>query len=80
LTEDGAKVYEFNADSSGILFECGYSQDKWAKEMNLGAVGRDIGDRVLTDLIETWKNLKINGTLYLMHDFDKEEKYLTLYV
>jgi glutathionylspermidine amidase/synthetase len=81
LTDDGAKVYEYNADSASTLFECGLIQDRWAKAAGLGGVGADVGGGVLDGLAETWRRLDVHGTLHLLHDaHDREEGYHTMYM
>jgi glutathionylspermidine amidase/synthetase len=80
LTDDGLKVYEYNADSASALMECGYIQDRWARGMGLSDVGRDSGDRVMEDLVAVWKYMQVEGTLHMLHDTGEEEEYHTLYM
>jgi len=37
------KCFEYNADSSGAIFECGHVQGKWSQAVGLGSVGTDGG-------------------------------------
>ena len=80
LTDNGLKVYEYNADSASALMECGHIQDRWADGMGLSDVGENSGDRVMHDLVAVWKSLGVQGKLHLMHDTGEEEEYHTLFM
>jgi len=78
LTGTGVKVYEYNADSASTLFECGVLQDAWAKAV--GLKGQNAGELVESELTDSWKRVKVNGTLHLLYDENKEEEYHTMYM
>jgi glutathionylspermidine amidase/synthetase len=80
LTNDGVKVYEYNADSASCLFECGNVQDRWCKAAGM-KVGTDTaGGKLFEHLVETWKRREVEGVLHLMCDDETEEKYHAAYM
>ncbi|CAK4127714.1 unnamed protein product [Aphanomyces euteiches] len=80
LTEDGIKVYEYNADSASCLMECGYTQDAWSKGAGLGSVGRSNSDTLFDQLVAAWKSKNVQGVLHFLCDDDPEERYHSLYM
>ncbi|KAF0687475.1 Aste57867_20784 [Aphanomyces stellatus] len=80
LTDQGLKVYEYNADSASCLLECGYTQDAWCDAAGLGDVGRSGSESLFDDLVRTWKALAIDGPLHIMVDKDIEERYHGTYM
>ncbi|ETV94022.1 hypothetical protein H310_12070 [Aphanomyces invadans] len=80
LTNEGIKVYEYNADSASCLLECGYVQDAWAAAAGVTNVGRSTSATLFQQLVQTWKDLKISGPLHIMCDRDIEERYHATYM
>ncbi|ETV96560.1 hypothetical protein H310_10270 [Aphanomyces invadans] len=80
LTDQGTKVYEYNADSASCLMECGYTQDAWSKAAGLGSIGRSNSATLFSQLTAAWKGKNVQGTLHLLCDDDPEERYHSLYM
>ncbi|CAK4682512.1 hypothetical protein LEN26_010473 [Aphanomyces euteiches] len=80
LTDDGIKVYEYNADSASCLMECGYTQDAWSKGAGLGSLGRSNSSTLFDQLVTAWKAKHVEGHLHFMCDDDAEERYHSLYM
>ncbi|RHZ06367.1 hypothetical protein DYB26_014554, partial [Aphanomyces astaci] len=80
LTDQGMKVYEYNADSASCLMECGYTQDAWSNAAGLGSIGRSNSSTLFTQLTAAWKSKNVQGTLHLLCDDDDEERYHSLYM
>ncbi|KAH9163853.1 hypothetical protein LEN26_000300 [Aphanomyces euteiches] len=80
LTDDGIKVYEYNADSASCLLECGYIQDAWSTAAGIASVGRSSSATLFAQLVQTWKLLKVDGPLHIMCDRDIEERYHATYM
>ncbi|ETV63545.1 hypothetical protein H257_19531, partial [Aphanomyces astaci] len=56
FTDQGMKVYEYNADSASCLMECGYTQDAWSNATGLGSIGRSNSSTLFTQLTAAWKS------------------------
>ena len=80
ITENGMKVYEYNADSASCLLECGFIQDRWSDVAGIGNAGRSNSSELFEKLIATWKEKAVEGPLHLLCDDDKEERYHTMYM
>ncbi|KDO30542.1 hypothetical protein SPRG_04443 [Saprolegnia parasitica CBS 223.65] len=80
LTDDGLKVYEYNADSASCLMECGYNQDAWASLADLDTIGRSGSDTLFAKLVATWRARNVIGPLHLLCDDDPEELCQTQYM
>ncbi|KAF0713210.1 hypothetical protein As57867_004447, partial [Aphanomyces stellatus] len=78
LTPDGIKTYEYNADSASCLFECGHSQDAWARAV--GLPGRSNSATLFGQLVEAWRAKHVGGVLHLLCDDDLEERYHSMYM
>lgn len=79
LTEDGIKLYEYNADSASCYMECGKVQGKWARHFGCDE-GRDPGERLHQQLVEAWREAEVEGLVHIMHDRDLEESYHALFM
>jgi glutathionylspermidine synthase len=79
--EYGIKVLEYNADSASCLFECGYSQEAWAKAAGVHE-GVSGGIETERHLVQAWQALNLpRGTLvHFLHDMEDEEQYHALYM
>ncbi|OQS05110.1 bifunctional glutathionylspermidine amidase/glutathionylspermidine synthetase [Thraustotheca clavata] len=80
LTENGIKVYEYNADSASCLFECGHTQDQWSKVVGVDKIGRSSSNTLFDQLVAAWKSKNIQGKLHFLCDNDHEERYHSLYM
>ncbi|KDO23658.1 hypothetical protein SPRG_11106 [Saprolegnia parasitica CBS 223.65] len=80
LTNEGIKVYEYNADSASCLLECGYTQDAWSIGAGIGSVGRSSSHTLFAQLVAAWKGKALDGPLHLMCDNDLEERYHAMYM
>ena len=80
MTPEGIKVYEYNCDSASCHMDAGKVQGRWAEHFGC-QIGRDPGARLVTDLVEAWKESEIEGgTLHIMIDDDLEETYHALFM
>jgi glutathionylspermidine amidase/synthetase len=79
MTENGIKVYEYNADSGSCHMEAGKVQDKWALHMNVDE-GESAGDKLHEELMEAWQKSDVKGVLHIMQDTDMEETYHALFM
>ncbi|MEK9753388.1 MAG: glutathionylspermidine synthase family protein, partial [Rhodospirillaceae bacterium] len=79
LSENGLKVYEYNADSAGCHMECGLVQGRWAAHHGV-TEGRDPGARLSEALTRAWLDSHVDGPLHILQDEDKEEDYHALYM
>ncbi|KDO30511.1 hypothetical protein SPRG_04413 [Saprolegnia parasitica CBS 223.65] len=80
LTEDGIKVYEYNADSASCLFECGHTQDEWSRAAGVDSIGRSSSTTLFSQLVDAWKGKNVDGILHLLCDDDHEERYHSMYM
>ncbi|KDO30544.1 hypothetical protein SPRG_04445 [Saprolegnia parasitica CBS 223.65] len=78
LTQDGLKVYEYNADSASCLLECGLTQDALASL--LGLPGHSNSNGLFSKLVETWTARNVIGPLHLLCDDEPEEIYHAQYM
>lgn len=79
MSEQGLKVYEYNADSASCYMETGKIQKKWAKAFGV-TEGRCSGEKLHGKLVEAWKDSEIDGKLHIMLDLDSEENYHALFM
>jgi glutathionylspermidine amidase/synthetase len=79
LSENGLKVYEYNADSAGCHMECGLIQGLWSDHHALDR-GRDPGAPLFGALTRAWRASHIDGPLHILQDEDREEDYHALYM
>ena len=74
VTENGIKVYEYNADSASCHTEAGRIQGKWASHFNV-TEGTDPGAELSAQLQHAWANSGIDSVLHILQDTDLEETY-----
>ncbi|MBF0103918.1 MAG: glutathionylspermidine synthase family protein [Deltaproteobacteria bacterium] len=79
VSEQGIKIYEYNADSAACYMECGKIQDKWARHFGC-TEGVSAGKGLQAALIAAWQKSKIKGIVHVMHDHDVDETYHALYM
>jgi glutathionylspermidine amidase/synthetase len=79
VSEQGVKVYEYNADSASGLMECGKVQGKWARHFGCEA-GRCSGGDLRPRLARAWKRAEIEGVLHILRDSEPEEVYHALFM
>ncbi|MCF8060281.1 MAG: bifunctional glutathionylspermidine amidase/synthase [Bacteriovoracaceae bacterium] len=79
MSQDGLKVYEYNADSASCYMECGKIQKKWSKHFGSNE-GRCAGEKLHSRLIEAWKDSDVSGVLHILLDDDLEETYHALFM
>ncbi len=79
LTEQGLKVYEYNADSASCHMECGYIQERWADHFGCND-GWCAGSDMIEDLVEAWNESGVDDVLHIMQDRDLEETYHALFM
>ena len=80
LTEQGVKLYEYNADTSACYIEAAKLQGKWAEHYEC-RFGLDPGAKLQARLIETWKNSEVDDLLHVLTDTsDPEEIYHSLFM
>lgn len=79
MTEQGLKLYEYNADSGSCHLEAGKIQDKWAAHMAVDE-GESAGALLHGELVEAWRKSGVEGVLHIMQDNDLEETYHALFM
>jgi glutathionylspermidine amidase/synthetase len=79
LTEQGIKLYEYNADSASCYMEAGKIQGKWAEHYGCDE-GWNPSGRLYEELVEAWKESDIDGLLHVMLDKDSEDTYHGLFM
>lgn len=79
MTQDGIKVYEYNADSSSTHMECAKIQNRWSHHFGCRE-GKCAGERLHKNLVEAWKASEVDGTLHILQDHDHEETYHALFM
>jgi glutathionylspermidine amidase/synthetase len=79
LTENGLKVFEYNADSASCYMECGKIQKRWAKAFGVDE-GKCSGEKLHGKLVEAWKDSDLGGQLHIMLDSNDEENYHALFM
>ncbi len=66
ISQRGIKVYEYNADSSSCLMECGLIQNKWAATVGAD-IGTDPGHQLFEALVNAWKSVETE-TVHMFKD------------
>ena len=79
LTENGLKVYEYNADSASCHMECGKIQGKWARHTDCDD-GDDAGAQLFQELVDAWADNEVDDLVHIMLDQDQEETYHALFM
>jgi len=74
VSENGVKVYEYNADSASCYLETARIQGKWAAHFGC-TEGRDPGEDLYEDLVDAWRRSEASQLLHIMQDNDLEETY-----
>eukprot|EP00760_Papus_ankaliazontas_P027420 PhM_4_TR332/c0_g2_i1/m.61121/K01460/gsp; glutathionylspermidine amidase/synthetase len=73
------KMFEYNADSCGVLCEFGMLQDHWARRHGVD-FGRSAGSEILPALTEKWRRLNLKTRVHFMIDTPSEELYTALFM
>ncbi|MFH2204309.1 MAG: bifunctional glutathionylspermidine amidase/synthase [Elusimicrobiota bacterium] len=79
VSENGIKIYEYNADSAACYMECGVIQTKWSKHFGCKE-GWCAGEKLHRELVDAWKDSEVDGILHIMRDNDREEAYHALFM
>lgn len=79
VTENGIKVYEYNADSASCYLECAKIQGKWAAHYGCKD-GNDPGKQLADALLTAWQKSGVAGVLHIMQDQEPEETYHSLFM
>ncbi len=79
ISENGLKVYEYNADSASCYFEAARLQTEWANHFGC-TIGSSPGEKLFASLVQAWKARDIKDILHIMQDFDDEETYHALFM
>ncbi len=79
ISDNGLKVYEYNADSASCYFEAACLQSQWADHYGC-TIGRDPGSAIFKRLVRAWKAQEIKDVLHIMQDNDAEETYHALFM
>jgi len=79
VTEQGIKVYEYNADSASCYLETGKIQGLWAEHFGCDT-GWDPGSKLFEKLVEAWQDSAVDDVLHIMQDNDMEETYHALFM
>jgi len=79
ISENGLRVYEYNADSASCYFETASLQRQWSEYFGC-SIGHDPGINLFNRLVEAWKARKIKDVLHIMQDEDAEETYHSLFM
>ena len=79
ISENGLKVYEYNADSASCYFEAARLQSQWAEHFGC-TIGRAPGSTIFKRLVRAWKAQEIKDVLHIMQDNDAEETYHALFM
>ncbi len=79
ISENGLKVYEYNADSASCYLEAARLQAEWASHFGC-KVGRSPGEKLFSSLVQAWKSRSIKDILHIMQDIDAEETYHALFM
>ncbi|OFZ21570.1 MAG: bifunctional glutathionylspermidine amidase/synthase [Bdellovibrionales bacterium RIFOXYA1_FULL_36_14] len=79
MSNQGLKVYEYNADSASCYMECGKVQLKWADHFGCD-IGNGTGERLQPDLVAAWKRVDGSHIVHLLYDDNPEETYHTLFM
>ena len=79
ISENGLRVYEYNADSASCYFETACLQEEWAAHYDC-RIGRSPGEKLYGRLVRAWKARGIKDVLHIMQDEDAEEAYHALFM
>ncbi len=79
ISENGLRVYEYNADSASCYFETACLQEQWATRFGC-RIGRSSGEELYDNLVRAWKARGIKDVLHIMQDEDAEETYHALFM
>jgi len=79
MTEQGLKVYEYNADSASCQMECGKIQGLWARRFGCED-GEDAGEDLFDQLVTAWEQTEVDGLVHILLDNDQEEMYHALFM
>ena len=79
LSENGLKVYEYNADSASCYLETARLQAEWASHYGC-KIGRSPGEKLYGFLVKAWRAQGIKDVLHIMQDIDAEETYHALFM
>ncbi len=79
ISENGLKVYEYNADSASCYLEAARLQTEWANHFGC-TIGRSPGEKLFGCLVQAWKARSIKDILHIMQDVDDEETYHALFM
>ncbi|MCG6928993.1 MAG: glutathionylspermidine synthase family protein, partial [Desulfofustis sp.] len=79
ISENGLRVYEYNADSASCYFETACLQEQWAAGLGCD-IGRSPGEDLYDSLVRAWKARGIKDVLHIMQDEDAEETYHALFM
>jgi len=79
LSDQGLKVYEYNADSASCQMECGKVQGLWARRHGCED-GEDAGEELFEQLVHAWQHTEVDGLVHILLDNDREEMYHALFM
>jgi glutathionylspermidine amidase/synthetase len=79
ISENGLKVYEYNADSASCYLETARLQAEWASHYGC-KIGRSPGEKLYGFLVKAWRAQGIKDVLHIMQDIDAEETYHALFM
>ena len=79
MTEQGIKLYEYNADSASCHMECGKVQGMWAEHFKCDD-GEDSGEDLFSCLVDAWAENEGSDTIHILIDQDGEEIYHALFM
>jgi glutathionylspermidine amidase/synthetase len=79
ISENGLRVYEYNADSASCYYETARLQAEWASHYGCRA-GYDPGKKLYGALVRAWKAQGIKDVLHIMQDDNAEETYHALFM
>eukprot|EP00759_Apiculatamorpha_spiralis_P044351 PhF_6_TR41333/c0_g1_i2/m.62679/K01460/gsp; glutathionylspermidine amidase/synthetase len=78
---DKFKIFEYNSDSSGCLYECAVWSEKWAQG-NHGVMGTSVVNTMHAQIVAAWRRLDLQPgeVVHFCIDTEKEELYNALYM
>lgn len=79
MTEQGIRLYEYNADSASCYMEAGKVQELWAEHFGCD-VGNDSAPQLFGQLVHAWHDTEIDDMVHIMQDRDTEETYHALFM
>jgi glutathionylspermidine amidase/synthetase len=71
-TDQGLKLFEYNADSAGCLFEVSRLQGSWSAAS--GLPGACAGAGLLDHLLQSWRSATAVDLVHLLHDSSDDER------